>query len=81
MSVKFYVGRMESDFTTIYGEREEVHFLTRLDCVLTASDEEGVEVLNRLLRGADKEFIRSDTEVKTFVKLDIFNKLIEGKQS
>ena len=75
MSVKFYVGRMESDFTTIYGEREEVHFLTRLDCVLTASDEKGAEVLNGLLRGADKEFIRSDNEVRTFVALDIFNEV------
>jgi hypothetical protein len=81
MKTKFYVGAVESDFATIHGEREEVHFLTRVDCVLTANDERGVEILNRLLRGADQEFIRSDTEVKTFVKLDIFNKLIGGTQS
>ena len=73
MSVKFYVGRMESDFTTIYGEREEVHFLTKLDCVLTAHSPEEVATLDKFLRDDGKEFIRSDNEVRAFVALDIFN--------
>jgi hypothetical protein len=73
MSVKFYVGRMESDFTTIYGEREEVHFLTELDCVLTAHSPGEIAALDESLRNDGKEFIRSDSDVRTFVALDIFN--------
>jgi len=75
VKTKFYVGAMESDYATTHGEREEVHFLTRVDCVLTASDENGAEILNKLLRGADKEFIRSDNPVRTFVRLDVLNQM------
>jgi hypothetical protein len=75
MSVKFYVGRMESDFTTIYGEREEVHFLTRLDYVVTAHSDREVANIDTMLRASDKEFIRSDSDFRTYVALDIFNEV------
>ena len=75
MSVKFYVGRMESDFTTIYGEREEVHFLTRLDCVVTAHGDREVANIDTMLRASNKEFIRSDSDFRTYVALDIFNEV------
>jgi hypothetical protein len=77
MSIKFYVGAMRSDYATIHGLTEEVHFLTRLDYVLTAGNELEVEVIDAMLRRSNKEFIRSDSDFRTYVALDIFNKLNE----
>jgi hypothetical protein len=77
MSIKFYVGAMRSDYATIHGLTEEVHFLTRLDYVFTADNEKEVEIIDAMLRRSNKEFIRSDNEVRTYVALDIFNKLNE----
>ncbi len=73
MSVKFYVGAMRSDHATIHGLTEEVHFLTRLDCVLTAHSPGEIAALDKSLRNDGKEFIRSDSDVRTYVALDIFN--------
>jgi len=75
MKVKFYVGSMESDYATIHGEREEIHILTKLDYVVTAQGEKEVANIDALLRTSDKEFIRSDSDVRTYVALDIFNKV------
>jgi hypothetical protein len=77
VSIKFYVGAMRSDYATIHGLTEEVHFLTRLDYVLTADNELEVEVIDAMLRRSNKEFIRSDSDFRTYVALDIFNKLNE----
>lgn len=73
MSVKFYVGTMSSDYATIHSETVEVHFLTRLDRVLTAHSPEEIAALDKSLRDEGEEFIRSDNKVRTFVALDIFN--------
>ncbi len=75
MSVKFYVGEMRSDYATIHGLTEEVHFLTRLDYVLTADSDKEDVVIDTMLRASDKEFIRSDSDVRTYVALDIFNEV------
>ena len=75
MNIKFYVGAMESDYITIFGQREEAHILTQLDYVLTASSEKEAAIIDALLRDADKEFIRSDNKVRTFVEFDILNNL------
>ena len=75
MSVKFYVGTMSSDYATIHSETVEVHFLTRLDRVLTAYSPEGAAALDKSLRDDCREFIRSDNNVRTFVALDIFNRV------
>lgn len=75
MKVKFYVGSMESDYATIHGLTEEVHFLTELDCVLTANSDKEDAVIDALLRRAGREFIRSDSDVRTYVALDIFNRV------
>ena len=75
MIVKFYVGAMRSDHATIHGLTEEVHFLTELDCVLTANSDKETLVIDALLRRAGREFIRSDSDVRTYVALDIFNKV------
>ncbi len=77
MSIKFYVGAMRSDHATIHGLTEEVHFLTELDCMLTANSEREAAVIDALLRRAGREFIRSDSDFRTYVSLDIFNKLNE----
>jgi hypothetical protein len=74
MKTHFYVGAMESDYATIHGERREVEFLTRLDCVLTANNEKEAELIDSLLRATeDKEFIRSDSKTLTLVALSILN--------
>ena len=75
MKVKFYVGAMESDIATIFGQREEIHILTKLDYVVTAQGEKEVANIDALLRAADKDFIRSDSRVRTFVELSILNEL------
>lgn len=75
MKVKFYVGAMGSDYATIHGERREVEFLTRLYCVLTANNDKEAELIDSLLHAADKEFIRSDNNVRTFVRLSILNQM------
>jgi hypothetical protein len=77
MTIKFYVGAMRSDYATIHGLTEEVHFLTELDCVLTADNEKEAEFIHDLLDRSNKEYIRSDNEIRTYVALDIFNKLNE----
>jgi hypothetical protein len=77
VSIKFYIGAMRSDYATIHGLTEEVHFLTGLDYVLTAGNELEVEVIDAMLRRSNKEFIRSDSDFRTYVALDIFNKLNE----
>jgi hypothetical protein len=75
MTVKFYVGAMRSDYATIHGVTEEVHFLTELDCVLTANSDKEAVVIDALLRRAGREFIRSDSDVRTYVALNIFNEV------
>lgn len=73
MSVKFYVGAMESDiFDSGVGNGEERHYLTRLDFVMEAKDEATAKIYDELLRDADWEFIRSDTRYRTFVAFNIF---------
>ena len=69
MKVKFYVGAMESNFW----DGEEIHILTRLDYVLTAYIDTEVANIDTMLRASDKEFIRSDNKVRTFVEFDILN--------
>jgi len=76
MKTHFYVGAMESDYATIHGEKEDVHFLTRLDYVLTAYSPEEASVIDEFLKGNGNEFIRSDTPVRTFVRLDILNERV-----
>jgi len=75
VKVKFYVGEMRSDHATIHGLTEEVHFLTRLDYVVTAHGDREVANIDTMLRASDKEFIRSDSDVRTYVALDIFNEV------
>ncbi len=75
MKVKFYVGEMRSDHATIHGLTEEVHFLTRLDYVVTAHGGREVANIDTMLRASDKEFIRSDSRARTFVELSILNEL------
>jgi len=66
---------MRSDHATIHGLTEEVHFLTRLDCVVTAHGDREVANIDTMLRASDKEFIRSDSDFRTYVALDIFNEV------
>lgn len=75
MKIHFYVGAMESDHMTVFGQREEVHVLTQLDFVLTANSEKEAKIIDALLRAANKEFIRSDNKMRTFVELHILNQL------
>jgi hypothetical protein len=75
MKVKFYVGAMESDIATIFGQREEIHILTKLDYVVTAHGDREVANIDTMLRASDKEFIRSDSDVRTYVALYIFNEV------
>lgn len=77
MKTHFYVGAMESDFAIINGEREEVHFLTRLDYVRTAYSSEEASVVSEFLKGNGEEFIRSDNPIRTFVRLDILNERVK----
>lgn len=73
MSVKFFVGEMESEIVDVgRGNGEERHYLTRLDFVIEAKDSEAPPQIDRLLRDANRDFIRSDTRYRTFVALDIF---------
>lgn len=67
-TVKFYVGEMSSR----WGDGEEFHILQRLDFVLSADNEEGVAFIDAALRGAQKEFIRSDNEHRTLFDVSIF---------
>jgi hypothetical protein len=71
--VKFYVGEMRSDHATIHGLTEEVHFLTRLDYVYEVTGEKGIADIDAMLRTLNREFIRSDSDVRTYVALNIFN--------
>lgn len=73
MRVKFYVGEMRSDHATIHGLTEEVHFLTRLDYVYEVTGEKGIADIDAMLRTLNREFIRSDSDVRTYVALNIFN--------
>ena len=66
-TVKFYVGEMSSH----WNDRKEVHVLERLDFVLSADNEEGVAFIDAALRGAQKEFIRSDNEHRTLFDVSI----------
>ena len=66
-TVKFYVGEMISR----WGDGEELHILQRLDFVLSADNEEGVAFIDAALRGAQKDFIRSDNEYTTLVDISI----------
>lgn len=66
-AVKFYVGEMSSR----WGDGEELHILQRLDFVLSADNEEGVAFIDAALRGAQKDFIRSDNEYTTLVDISI----------
>ncbi len=75
MKVKFYVGEMRSDHATIHGLTEEVHFLTRLDYVYEVTGEKGIADIDAMLRTLNREFIRSDSDVRTYVALDIFNEV------
>ena len=65
-TVKFYVGEMSSR----WGDGEELHILQRLDFVLSA-DEDGIAFIDVALRGAQKEFIRSDNQFRTLVDISI----------
>ena len=73
MSVKFLVGMMESEVDTGRGidPVTETHYLTKLDYIIEVKEGK-VAYIDRLLRDADREFIRSDTRYRTFVSLDIF---------
>jgi hypothetical protein len=75
VKVKFYVGEMRSDYATIHGLTEEVHFLTRLDYVYEVTGEKGIADIDAMLRTLNREFIRSDSDVRTYVALDIFNEV------
>ena len=66
-TVKFYVGEMSSH----WDDGKEVHVLERLDFVLSADNEEGVAFIDAALRGAQKEFIRSDNEHRTLFDVSI----------
>ena len=73
MNIKFYIGEMRSNHATIHGLTEEVHFLTELDCVLTAHSDKEAALIDALLRRAGREFIRSDSDFRTYVALSILN--------
>lgn len=63
--VKFYVGEISSHY--LWGV--EAHFLTRIDFILIA-DLYMVEYIDKLLRDANREFIRSDTKM-AFVHVNL----------
>ena len=66
-TVKFFVGEMSSR----WGDGEELHILQRLDFVLSADNEDGIAFIDVALRGAQKEFIRSDNQFRTLVDISI----------
>ena len=66
-TVKFYVGEMSSH----WDDGKEVHVLERLDFVLSVDNEEGIAFIDEALRGAQRDFIRSDNEHRTLADISI----------